>query len=91
MKIVLTDCDTVVANNDIDLSALEEFGDVVYYPETAPELTAERIKDADIVIVNKTVVGKAEMENATNLKLITLFATGYNNIDVKYADRKSVV
>ena len=90
MKIVLTDCDTVVANNDIDLSALEEFGDVVYYPETAPELTAERIKDADIVIVNKTVVGKAEMENATNLKLITLFATGYNNIDVKYAAERGI-
>ena len=90
MKIVLTDCDTVVANNDIDLSVLEEFGDVVYYPETAPELTAERIKDADIVIVNKTVVGKAEMENATNLKLITLFATGYNNIDVKYAAERGI-
>ena len=42
MKIVLTDCATVVANNDIDLSVLEEFGDVVYYPETAPELTADR-------------------------------------------------
>ena len=90
MKIVLTDCATVVANNDIDLSVLEEFGDVVYYPETAPELTAERIKDADIVIVNKTVVGKAEMEKATNLKLITLFATGYNNIDVKYAAERGI-
>ena len=90
MKIVLTDCDTVVANNDIDLSALERFGEVIYYPETAPELTAERIKDADIVIVNKTVVGKAEMEKATNLKLIALFATGYNNIDVKYAAERGV-
>ena len=85
MKIVLTDCDTVVSNKDIDLSVLEEFGEVVYYPETAPELTAERNKDAEIVIVNKTVIGKAEMEKATSLKLIALFATGYNNIDVKYA------
>lgn len=90
MKIVLTDCDTVVANNDIDLSVLEQFGEVVYYPETAPELTAERIKDADIVIVNKTVVGKSEMEKATNLKLIALFATGYNNIDVKYAAERGI-
>lgn len=90
MKIVLTDCDTVVANNDIDLSVLSEFGEVVYYPETSPTLTAERIKDADVVIVNKTVLGKAEMEKATNLKLIALFATGYNNIDVKYAAERGI-
>ncbi|MBR2432109.1 MAG: D-2-hydroxyacid dehydrogenase, partial [Clostridia bacterium] len=47
-------------------------------------------KDADIVIVNKTVVGKSEMEKATNLKLIALFATGYNNIDVKYAAERGI-
>ena len=85
MKIVLTDCDTVVSNNDIDLSLFEQFGEVVYYPETAPELTRERIKDADIVVLNKTVIGRAELDAAKNLKLICLFATGYNNIDVKYA------
>jgi glycerate dehydrogenase len=90
MKIVLTDCATVVSNGDIDLSVLEEFGEVVYYPETAPELTADRIKDADIVIVNKTVIGEKEMKNAKSLKLIALFATGYNNIDVKYAAERGV-
>lgn len=90
MKIVLTDCDTVVSNNDIDLSVLSEFGEVVYYPETAPELTAERIKDADIVIVNKTVLGEAELRGAEKLKLVCLFATGYNNIDVKYAAERGI-
>lgn len=90
MKIVLTDCDTVVSKNDIDLSVLERFGEVVYYGETAACDTAQRIKDADIVIVNKTVIGKAEIDNAPNLKLITLFATGYNNIDVEYAASRNV-
>lgn len=89
-KIVLTDCATVASNNDIDLSLLERFGDVVYYGETAPDETADRIKDADIVILNKTVIGKAEMDSAKNLKLIALFATGYNNIDVKYAAKKGI-
>ena len=68
MKIVLTDCATVTAN-DLDLSVLERFGEVTYYPETAPSDTAERIKDADIVIINKTVIGKAEIDAAKNLKL----------------------
>ncbi len=89
-KIVLTDCDTVVSKNDVDLSTLEQFGEVTYYGETAPEQTAERIKDADIVIVNKTVIGKREIDGAPSLKLVALFATGYNNIDVKYAAERGI-
>ena len=45
MKIVLTDCATVVSGSDLDLSRLEAFGEVTYYGETPAELTAERIKD----------------------------------------------
>lgn len=89
MKIVLTDCATVSAN-DLDLSVLERFGEVVYYPETSATDTAERIKDADIVILNKTVIGKNEIDAAKNLKLIALFATGYNNVDTKYAREKGI-
>ena len=89
LKIVLTDCETVSAN-DLDLSVLEKFGEVTYYPDTPKELIAERIKDANIVICNKTVIGKNEMDAAKDLGLITLFATGYNNIDVKYAASKNI-
>ncbi|MBE6597771.1 MAG: D-2-hydroxyacid dehydrogenase [Ruminococcaceae bacterium] len=89
-KIVLTDCDTVVSKGDIDLTILEKYGEVTYYGETQRALTAERIKDADIVIVNKTVIGKAEIDAAKNLKMIGLFATGYNNIDVAYAAEKGI-
>lgn len=89
LKIVLTDCETVSAN-DLDLSVLERFGDVTYYPDTPKELIAERIRDANIVICNKTVIGKEEIDAAKDLGLITLFATGYNNIDVKYAASKNI-
>ena len=89
INIVLTDCATV-SSGDLELSRLEELGQVTYYSETAPEETAERIKDADVVIVNKTVIGKAELDAAKHLKLIALFATGYNNIDVKYVREKGV-
>lgn len=89
LNIVLTDCATVTSG-DLDLSVLEKFGNVTYYPETAPQLTCERIKDADIVIINKTVIGKAELDAAKNLKLVALFATGYNNVDTEYARSKGV-
>ena len=89
LNIVLTDCATV-SSGDLDLSVLEAFGNVTYYPETAPEQTAERIKDADVVIINKTVIGKNEIEAAKHLKLVALFATGYNNVDTSYARSKGI-
>ena len=88
-NIVLTDCDTVNAG-DLNLRELEQFGNVTYYGETAPSQIAERIKDADIIILNKTVIGKAEIDAAPNLKMIALWATGYNNIDVAYAREKGI-
>ena len=80
LNIVLTDCNTVNAS-DLDLTVLEKFGNVTYYGESRPEEIADRIKDADIVILNKTVLGEKELKAAPRLKLIALFATGYNNID----------
>lgn len=89
LKIVLTDCDTVNAG-DLDLTVLERFGEVNYYGETLPEDVCDRIKDADIVIVNKTVLGKEEIDAAPHLKMIALWATGYNNIDVSYARSRGI-
>ena len=89
LNIVLTDCATVTSG-DIDLSVFERFGNVRYYDETTPQLTAERIKDADIIVINKTVIGKNELDAAKNLKLIALFATGYNNVYTAYAREKGV-
>ena len=89
LNIVLTDCATV-SSGDIDLSVFEKFGSVTRYEETRPELTKERIKDADVIVINKTLIGKEELDAAKHLKLIALFATGYNNVDVKYARERGV-
>ena len=88
-NIVLTDCNTVNAG-DLDLTVLEKYGNVTYYGETRQDQVIERIKNADIIILNKTVIGKAEIDAAPNLKMIALFATGYNNIDVAYAREKGI-
>ena len=89
MKLVCTDISSVSAG-DIDVSVFEKYGEVVLYDVTPPELTAERIKDADIILVNKTVIGRDELEAAKNLKYIGLFATGYNNIDTAAARERGV-
>ncbi len=80
MKIVVLDAMTL--GEDIDLSPLYEQGDVVLFDYTEPDKTAERIKDADIVVTNKVVINREHMEKAGNLKLICVAATGYNNIDI---------
>lgn len=90
LKIVCTDISTVT-NGDVDISPIEKYGDVTTYDFTPPEATAERIKDADIVLVNKTVIGRREMEAAKHLKYIGIFATGFNIIDIDCAKEKGII
>lgn len=89
MKIVLTDCKTVT-RGDIDLKVFESLGETTYYELTPPEKLIERIKDADAVICNKTVISAETMKAAKNLKYIGLFATGFNNIDIEYAKEHEI-
>ena len=89
MKIVITDADTVF-DSRITADAFEKYGQVISYPLTSTEQLPERIKDADIVLCNKTWFGKQEMDAAANLKYIGIFATGYNNIDLDYARQKGI-
>ncbi|MGN1137985.1 MAG: D-2-hydroxyacid dehydrogenase, partial [Ruminococcus sp.] len=83
MKIVLTDAKTVT-QGDLSLEPLKEFGEVVVNELTPYDKIAETIKDADMVICNKTPLNPETLSLATHLKYIGLFATGYNNIDVEY-------
>ncbi len=89
MKIVFLERATL--GDDIDLSPLEEEGQLVIYQTNTPEQTAQRIKDAEIIIVNKTPIGEKELQQAEKLKLICVAATGYNNIDIEATLKYDVV
>ncbi|MCQ2253050.1 MAG: D-2-hydroxyacid dehydrogenase [Bacteroidales bacterium] len=88
MKIVILDADTL--GNDIDISGIEQFGQVVRYPITAPSETAGRIADAEVVITNKVFIGADEILGANNLKLVCVAATGYNNVDLKALNSRNI-
>lgn len=82
MKIVCLDAATL---GDVNLDEIfSKFGEFVSYDKTAPELTIERLKDADIVITNKVIIDKNVISH-TKLKLICVSATGVNNIDLDAA------
>ena len=90
MKILITDSATLKSNNDLSLEPLKAFGEVCEYAAiTRGELLSE-IADTDILLCNKTIIGKALIDKAPKLKYIGLFATGYNNIDIEYAKTKGV-
>ena len=76
---------------ELDTSALEATLDHWdFYETTTPQETAARIKDADVVITNKVVLDRPLIENAPNLKLICVCATGTNNIDLDAAAGKNI-
>lgn len=88
MKIVFLDRKTI---GDVpNLSELKKFGDVSFYEMTGAHQTAERIKDADIVITNKVVLDEEQIRNSDNLKLICVAATGMNNIDLEAAEGQAI-
>lgn len=89
MKITVTDIDTVT-KGDLSFEFLEQLGETVYYGVTAENQVAERIKDSDIVLCNKTPLNRNNLKNAKNLKYIGLFATGYNNIDIDYCRERGI-
>lgn len=89
MKIVITDWKTVT-NGDLTPKALEVFGEVQAYELTAPHEIAERIKDADVVLCNKTPMTAEVLAGAQKLRYIGLFATGYNNIDLDYTNAHGI-
>lgn len=82
MKLVVLERNSV--GTDVDVSCFERFGEVEYYPNTVAENTAERVKDADIVIANKAPMNENTLKDAPNVKLICLFATGFDNVDLAY-------
>ncbi len=88
MNIVILDYITL--GEDLDLSPAERFGNVIKYPTSSQEEAKERVKDADVIIVNKVKMVEDVLINAPNLKLICETATGYDNIDIAYCEKRGI-
>ena len=89
MKIVMLEKDSL--GTDVDLGKLRKFGDFTEYATSNEENTPERIKDADIVIVNKVKLNEQTLKDATHVKLICITATGTDNVDKDYATSRGIV
>lgn len=87
MKIVLLD---TLTYGDTSLAGFKSLGEVSSYTTTLADETAERVRDAEVIVTNKVVINDAVMESAPNLKLICVAATGMNNIDHEAAAHRGI-
>ncbi len=89
MKIVAVDIDSV--GGDMDYSIFDTLGDVDYYGDKlTDENAAKRLKDAKILMINKSVITDAILDSAPDLELICEFATGFDNANIEACNRHGV-
>ncbi len=87
---VFLDTDTVDPG-DLDLTALQKFPIAWRTFATTPEDQIQaRVGEAAIVISNKVPLNRQTLEQARNLKLVVIAATGTNNIDLHAAKRLGI-
>lgn len=86
MKITVLDAKTL--GEDIDVGIFD--GDLTVYDTTPAELVAERIKDCDVLVLNKIRLNESNLKFAQNLKLICITATGYDNVDTEYCKERGI-
>lgn len=67
---------------DLGWEGISRFGTLTVYDRTPALLTAERIRDAEIIFTNKTRIGEAELSAAPKLRFIGVLATGYDVLDL---------
>ena len=88
MKIVILDRASL--GEDTPFDSLLSLGEVVSFDKSSPEEAIIRSADADVIIVNKVKVTESLMQSAKRLRLVCVFATGYDNIDVNAARRLGI-
>lgn len=87
MKIAFLDAATM---GNVSFEPFEKLGDFIKYENSTPEQARERVKDIEVLLINKVMVDKELIDAAPELKLICIAATGVNNIDVDYAASKGI-
>ena len=88
MKTVFLDRNTI--GFDVDVSIFRHFGELEEHNSCSREESKEYIREADIIIFNKTVMDEEFLLNAPKVKLLCVTATGFDNIDLEYARRNNI-
>ncbi|MAJ68141.1 MAG: D-2-hydroxyacid dehydrogenase [Alteromonadaceae bacterium TMED7] len=89
MRAVVLDSDSL--GSDLTLNEFESLPvTLTRYPTTTPEQVIERIRDAEIVLVNKVVLNADALGQAEKLRYVGVLATGTNNVDTEYCQQHGI-
>lgn len=89
MKIVILERNSV--GTDVSVDCISDFGEVTIYRNTVSvEEVRDRVKEADVIIANKSPLREETLKDAPNVKLICEFATGYDNCDLAYCKSRGI-
>lgn len=89
MKIVVADTDSV--GQDMDYSLFDDLGECTYYEDKITDENAkERLKDARVLMINKSAITDKILDAAPELELICEFATGFDNANIEACNRHGV-
>lgn len=89
MKVVFLDRDTLSAGTRLRTLAFEH--DLVCHGRTSADQVAERVADADIVLVNKVRIDARTLAAAQRLKCVAVAATGTDAIDLAACRERGIV
>ena len=75
---------------DTPFERLHSLGEVEIYDRTDNDTLIARVRDAEVLILNKVRITRDVINAATKLRLICVFATGYDNIDLEAARERGI-
>jgi len=90
MKIVVLD-GYAVNPGDLSWDKISELGNLEIYDRTPENKILARAEGADILLTNKTPLGRKTIESLPDLKYIGILATGYNVVDIETAAENNVI
>jgi glycerate dehydrogenase len=89
MKIIFLD-ESTITRDDMDFSCLRSLGEYKGYPESNEDEIIKRAAGVEVVIANKAPMTRRVIENLERLRMISVIATGYNNVDLDAAKQKGI-
>ncbi len=74
----------------VDTSALDALVDMSYHPYSESSEIGARLRDCEIAILNKAKLSREVIASSERLRLITLLATGTDNVDLAAAKEHGI-
>lgn len=88
----ITVLDGFAANpGDLSWLPLSEFGNLTIYERTSASELIERAKDSEVLLTNKVLLMREQIDMLPKLRYVGVNATGYNVVDIDYARQKGII